>query len=376
MTLSPDERARYARQIVLDRIGPEGQRKLIDSSVVIVGTGGLGSPAALYLAAAGVGHIGLIDFDEVDRSNLHRQILHDDDLTGTVKTTSAKARLEALNPSIQVTTHQTRLTSGNALEILNDYDVILDGSDNFPTRYLVNDAAVLLGKPNVYGSIFRFEGQSTVFGFEGGACYRCIFPEPPPPGTIPDCAEAGVLGVLPGVIGTIQATEAIKIILGVGEILVNRLLLYDSLAMQFREIRLKRDSSCPVCGDEPAITELVDYEAFCGLQKEDLNLNEVEVTELKRRLDEESDSFVLLDVREPHEAEIADIEGSTMIPLGQLKERLDELDKSKEHLVFCRSGKRSGMAVHFLTREGFQASNVKGGILAWSDEVDPTVPKY
>ncbi|ACL23867.1 molybdopterin-synthase adenylyltransferase MoeB [Chloroflexus aggregans] len=380
VTLSNEEIARYSRHLIMPEVGMAGQRRLKQGSVLLIGTGGLGSPLALYLAAAGVGHIGLVDFDVVDASNLQRQIVHGTGTVGIAKTESAKRRLQDLNPYIEITTHETRITSENALELMRPYDVIVDGTDNFPTRYLTNDACVLLGKPNVYGSIFRFEGQVTVFSArDGGPCYRCLYPEPPPPGLVPSCAEGGVLGVLPGVIGTIQATEVIKLLIGIGEPLIGRLLLYDALAMRFRELKLRRNPSCPVCGDHPTITELIDYEQFCGLVEEPTLSNQFEITprELAEWL-ERPDRPFLLDVRNPYEVAIASIPGTDkLIPIDQLPERINELDSAREMVVYCRSGARSGRAVELLKSVGFRkVKNLVGGILRWADEVDPSLPKY
>ncbi|WP_028459690.1 molybdopterin-synthase adenylyltransferase MoeB [Chloroflexus sp. Y-396-1] len=379
--LSNEEIARYSRHLIMPEVGMAGQRRLKQGSVLLIGTGGLGSPLALYLAAAGVGHIGLVDFDVVDASNLQRQIVHGTSTVGIAKTESAKRRLQDLNPYIEITTYETRITSQNALDLMRPYDVIVDGTDNFPTRYLTNDACVLLGKPNVYGSIFRFEGQATVFSTrDGGPCYRCLYPEPPPPGLVPSCAEGGVLGVLPGVIGTIQATEVIKLLTGIGEPLIGRLLLYDALSMRFRELKLRRNPSCPVCGDHPTITELIDYEQFCGIVPEEQTLsNQFEITprELAEWL-ERPDRPFLLDVRNPYEVAIASIPSTDkLIPIDQLPERINELDPSREMVVYCRSGARSGRAVELLKSVGFRkVKNLVGGILRWADEVDPSLPKY
>jgi molybdopterin/thiamine biosynthesis adenylyltransferase/rhodanese-related sulfurtransferase len=379
-TLSKDEVLRYSRHLIMPEVGMEGQLKLKQAKVLCIGTGGLGAPLGLYLAAAGVGRIGLVDFDSVDYTNLQRQILFGTSDVGRPKIEAASARLRNLNPEIQVDQFETRLTSENALDILHDYDIIVDGTDNFPTRYLVNDACVLLGKPNVYGSIFRFEGQITVFGYPGGPCYRCLYPEPPPPGLVPSCAEGGVLGVLPGIVGTIQAAETLKLIIGIGEALVGRLLLLDALAMKFRELRLRKNPECPVCGEHPTVTKLIDYAEFCGIRGEEAPMSETSVPEitpreLKSRLDR-GDKLFILDVREPHEFEICNLNG-TLIPLGDLSRRVNELDSSREIVAHCRSGKRSAEAVEFLRKAGFRKIwNLKGGILAWSDEVDPSVPKY
>jgi adenylyltransferase/sulfurtransferase len=358
----------------------EGQLKLARAKVLMIGAGGLGAPLGLYLAAAGVGRLGVVDFDVVDFTNLQRQITFSTNDVGRPKIQAAKERLAGVNPQIRIDTYETRLTSSNALDLFRDYDIIVDGTDNFPTRYLVNDACVLLNKPNVYGSIFRFEGQTTVFHYPGGPCYRCLYPEPPPPGLVPSCAEGGVLGVLPGIVGSLQAMETIKLILGIGEPLAGRLLLFDALGMRFRELRLRRNPSCPVCGDHPTIHELIDYEEFCGIRGEEFvpvttGIPEITPRELKARLDRGDDLFIL-DVREPHEFQICNLNG-TLIPLGELPKRASELDSSREIVAHCRSGKRSADAVQFLQQAGFRKIwNLKGGILAWSDEVDPSVPKY
>lgn len=389
--LSHSEVKRYSRHLIMPEVGMEGQRKLKAASVLCIGAGGLGSPAALYLAAAGVGRLGIVDFDVVDFSNLQRQVLHATPDVGRSKLESAKDRLTALNPEIRVDTYETALTSKNALELFAGYDVILDGTDNFPTRYLVNDACVLLGKPNAYGSIFRFEGQASVFAAKDGPCYRCLYPEPPPPGLVPSCAEGGVLGVLPGVIGTIQATEAIKLIVGIGEPLVGRLVVYDALRMKFRELKLRKDPECPVCGARPTVTALIDYEQFCGVAPsapveaaapapapaaEARDSMEMSPLELKARLDR-GDDLVLLDVREPHETQICNLDGSTLIPLGDVPRRLAEIDRERDLVVYCRSGVRSLRAVMFLRRQGFErAVNLTGGILRWIDDVDPSQAKY
>lgn len=357
----------------------EGQLKLKAASVLLVGTGGLGAPLGMYLAAAGVGRIGLVDFDVVDHTNLHRQVIHGTSDVGRPKIDSAIDTMREINPNVQLDRHEVALTSENALEIIRDYDLVVDGTDNFPTRYLVNDACVLLGKPNVYGSIFRFEGQATVFAYEGGPCYRCLYAEPPPPGLVPSCAEGGVLGILPGTIGLVQATEAVKIILGVGEPLVGRLLLYDALAMRFRELKLRKNPECPVCGEHPTITKLIDYQEFCGVRAQEAPFvpsGEMDVTELKGKLDR-GDDFTLLDVREPHEFQIGRIPTSTLIPLGDLQKRLGEVDRSKELVVHCKSGGRSSKAVEVLRKQGYtDVKNLTGGILAWSEKIDPAVPKY
>ena len=379
-TLSKEEIQRYSRHLIMPEVGMEGQLKLAKAKVLMIGAGGLGAPLGLYLAAAGVGRLGIVDFDVVDFTNLQRQITFSTSDVGRPKIQAAKERLSGMNPSIRIDTYETRLTSSNALDLFRDYDIIVDGTDNFPTRYLVNDACVLLGKPNVYGSIFRFEGQTTVFGYPGGPCYRCLYPEPPPPGLVPSCAEGGVLGVLPGIVGSLQAMETIKLILGIGEPLVGRLLLFDALGMRFRELRLRRNPSCPVCGDHRTIHELIDYEEFCGIRGEEhvpvtTGIPEITPRELKDRLDRGDDLFIL-DVREPHEYQICNLKGH-LIPLGDLPRRAGELDSSREIVAHCRSGKRSADAVQFLQQAGFRKIwNLKGGILAWSDEVDPSVPKY
>jgi len=380
-TLSREEIQRYSRHLLLPDVGVKGQMKLKRAKVLLVGVGGLGSPVSLYLAAAGVGRLGLVDGDVLDETNLQRQVLYSAADVGRPKTELARERLLALNPDIEVEIYPERLTSENAPEIIGDFDVVADGSDNFPTRYLVNDACVLLRKPNVYGSIFRFEGQASVFCAPEGPCYRCIFPQPPPPGLVPSCAEAGVLGILPGNIGLIQATEVVKLILGLGRSLVGRLLLYDALAMEYREVRLRKDPACPVCGENPTITELIDYEQFCGLEidgKVDLSSEqEISVVELNSLLSRAEADICLVDVREPHEADFCRIPDSKLIPLGELKGRAGELDPTKEILVYCRSGVRSARAVALLRKAGFaRAKNVKGGILAWAREVDPSVPTY
>ena len=378
--LSKEEIQRYSRHLIMPEVGMEGQLKLKRARVLTIGTGGLGAPLGLYLAAAGVGHLGLVDFDVVDSSNLQRQVTFTTADVGKPKSEAAKARLTALNPMIEIVSYDTRLTSDNALELFRDYDIIVDGTDNFPTRFLVNDACVLLGKPNVYGSIFRFEGQATVFGYPGGPCYRCLYPEPPPPGLVPSCAEGGVLGVLPGIVGSIQAMETIKLILGAGEPLVGRLLLFDALAMHFRELKLKKNPDCPLCGDHRTITKLIDYEEFCGIRGEEApamtdGISEITATELKARQDR-GDKLFILDVREPHEYQICNLNGK-LIPLGELPRRVSELDSSVEMVVHCRSGKRSADAIHFLQTAGFKKLwNLKGGVLAWADEVDPRMPKY
>ena len=358
----------------------EGQLKLKQARVLCIGAGGLGSPLALYLAAAGVGALGVVDFDVVDFTNLQRQVIHGTSDVGRPKLQSAADRLSEINPNVNLVPFETRLTSENALDILKDFDIVADGTDNFPTRYLVNDACVLLGKPNVYASIFRFEGQASVFGMKDGPCYRCLYPEPPPPGLVPSCAEGGVLGILPGLVGVIQATEVIKLILGKGNPLVGRLLLIDALGMKFRELKLRKNADCPVCGANPTLRELIDYEEFCGIRGEeeavpDVNVPEITPVELKRKLDAGEQLFVL-DVREPHEYQICHLNGY-LLPLGELPQRVHELNSADEIVVHCRSGVRSAKAVDFLRKAGFRkVKNLAGGILAWSDQVDPSVPKY
>jgi adenylyltransferase/sulfurtransferase len=379
-TLSNEEVLRYSRHLILPDVGVDGQRKLKAGRILLIGAGGLGSPLALYLAAAGVGTLGLVDFDVVDVSNLQRQVLHGTKDIGRPKLESARERIHDVNPHVHVEPYETRLTSENALDIIRDYDVVIDGTDNFATRYLTNDACVLLGKPNVYGSIFRFEGQASVFALEEGPCYRCLFPEPPPPGLVPSCAEGGVLGVLPGLVGTIQATEGIKLILGVGESLVGRLLLIDALTMRFRTVRLRKDPNCPACGTHE-ITELIDYDQFCGVAPEVTvastnEIPEITPTELADRI-RRGDDIDLIDVREPHELNIARIPNVRLIPLGTLAEALPSLDSSREAVVICRTGARSGRAVQQLRAAGFRRVwNLAGGIHRWADEVDPKLPKY
>src|SRR5438477_3124302 len=372
--LSAEELQRYSRHLIMPEVTAEGQRRLKAARVLCIGAGGLGSPAALYLAAAGVGTIGIVDFDDVDLSNLQRQILHGTKDIGRAKLESAQDRLRDINPEIEIELHQCRFSSENASQIVSHYDIVVDGSDNFPTRYLSNDVCVFARKPNVYGSVFRFEGQTTVFAPHlGGPCYRCLFPEPPPPESVPNCAQAGVLGVLPGIVGTIQANEAIKLILGVGEPLLGRLLYFDALKMKFREFNLRRDPQCPVCGDSPTITEPIDYEQFCGVAT---NLPTVSVRELKEKLDARQ-PVQLVDVREPFEHEIANIDSARLIPLGELSDRLNELDRGRLTIVHCHSGMRSAQAVRLLRKAGFEnVFNLEGGIAKWSDEIDPDVPKY
>ncbi len=378
--LSNEEVARYSRHLIMPEVGMTGQRKLKAASILMIGTGGLGAPVGMYLAAAGIGRLGLVDFDVVDASNLQRQIIHGTSDVGRPKIASARDRIQDINPHVEIETHETRLTSENAMRLFVNYDVIVDGTDNFPTRYLVNDACVLTGKPNVYGSIFRFEGQASVFWAQRGPCYRCLYPEPPPPGVVPSCAEGGVLGVLPGIIGAIQANEAIKIILGAPDLLVNRLLLFDAWRMRFRELKLRKDPDCPVCGNNPTIRELIDYEEFCGMpQKPETKptMEEITATELKTRLDQ-GDDIQIIDVREPNEYEIGKIPNSKLIPLGQVLNRMNEIDPERETVVHCKMGGRSAKAIDALHRSGFQGKlmNLQGGITAWSNDVDPSVPKY
>ncbi len=381
VTLSNEEVARYSRHLILPEVGMEGQLKLKAASVALIGAGGLGAPLGLYLSAAGIGRIGIVDFDVVDASNLQRQVIHGTKDIGRKKLDSAAERMLDINPHLVVDKFETGLTSENAFSILKSYDVVVDGTDNFPTRYLVNDACVILKKPNVYGSIFRFEGQATVFAYEDGPCYRCLYPEPPPPGLVPSCAEGGVLGILPGLIGIIQATETVKIILGIGETLKNRLVLYDALNMRFRELKLRRNKDCPVCGDNPTIKVLIDYQEFCGLRPSPVETGNEGVPvitpkEVKSLLDQHA-AFTLLDVREPHEYQICRIPGSILIPLGDLPKRLSELDRTADIVCQCKSGGRSQQAVDLLRKNGFtRVRNMTGGILAWSEQVDPTVPKY
>jgi len=382
LNLSKDEILRYSRHLIMPEVGMEGQLRLKKASVLLVGTGGLGAPLGMYLAAAGIGKIGLVDFDVVDFTNLQRQVIHGTKDVGKPKIQSAVETMSDINPHVELVKHETALSSENAMEILAGYDLVVDGTDNFPTRYLVNDACVLLKKPNVYGSIFRFEGQATVFAYEGGPCYRCLYPEPPPPGLVPSCAEGGVLGILPGVIGLIQATETVKLILGIGEPLVGRLMLYDALSMKFRELKLRKNPECPVCGDHPTVTKLIDYVEFCGVPHQEAPpepvaaTGDIEPAEVKAKQDR-GDKFTLVDVREPHEFQICRIPGSILIPLGEVPKRVGELDPGSEIVVHCKSGARSAKAVDFLKQQGFKnARNMKGGILAWSDKVDPSVPKY
>jgi adenylyltransferase/sulfurtransferase len=380
--LSRAEIGRYLRHIVLPQVGEAGQRKLKAASVAVVGAGGLGAPLGLYLAAAGVGRLGIVDFDAVDASNLQRQIIHGTRDVGRAKTASAQERLTDVNPHVEVVVHDTRLTAANAMEILRGYDIVADGTDNFPTRYLVNDACVLLGKPNVFGSVFRFEGQASVFNAAGGPCYRCVYPEPPPPGEVPSCAEGGVLGVLPGIVGTIQATETIKLILRDGETLAGRLLVFDAWAMRFHEVRLRKNPDCPVCGERATITSLIDYEAFCGVGAagaggSTMNEDRISAVELKRLIALGRD-VQLIDVREPHENAFARLPHSTLIPLREIVRRAAEIDPAREAIVYCRSGIRSAHAIRQLKAAGYpgRLANLEGGILAWSREVDPSVPTY
>src|SRR5579859_4449427 len=380
VVLSNDEILRYSRHLIMPEVGMEGQLKLKAAKVLCIGAGGLGSPLALYLGAAGVGTLGLVDFDVVDYTNLQRQIIHRTEDVGHPKLDSAADKIKAMNPFVNIKKFNTHLSSDNALEIFKEFDIIADGTDNFPTRYLTNDACVISGKPNVYASIFRFEGQASVFGMPDGPCYRCLYPEPPPPGLVPSCAEGGVLGILPGIVGSIQAMETIKLILGSGDNLIGRLLLFDALGMRFRELKLRKNPDCPVCGTHRTVTKLIDYYEFCGVRGEEApapNVQVPEITprELKSRLDRGDDLFIL-DVREPHEYQICNLKGH-LIPLGELPRRVHELDSSREIVAHCRSGKRSAEAVDFLRKAGFRkVLNLKGGILAWSDEVDPSVPKY
>jgi adenylyltransferase/sulfurtransferase len=380
--LTNEEIRRYSRHLILPEVGLAGQKKIRNTSVLCIGAGGLGSPIAMYLAAAGIGRIGIVDFDTVDYSNLQRQILHADADVGVSKAESAKATLNALNPNVDVVLHKTRIASDNALDLIRPYDIVVDGTDNFPTRYLTNDACVLLKKPNVYGSIFRFEGQASVFAPHlGGPCYRCLYPEPPPPGMVPSCAEGGVLGVLPGIIGCIQATEILKLALGKGTSLIGRLQLFNALDMKFRELKLRRDPKCPLCGDHPTITELIDYEMFCGVVPEPAtpghNPDEVTVQDMKKALDDPKLGIRVIDVRDPDEYEIAHVKGVPQIPLGTLPQRFTELDPNTQIYLHCKSGKRSMKALEFLRQQGFKyVKSVKGGISAWSDEIDHNVPKY
>lgn len=383
MNLTNDQINRYSRHLILPEVGIEGQKKLGAARVLCIGSGGLGSPIILYLAAAGVGKLGIVDFDKVELSNLQRQIIHSEEWVGKLKNESAKISAKSLNSDIDITTYNERLTSENAMEILKEYDIVVDGSDNFPTRYLVNDATVLLKKPYVYGSIFRFEGQASVFyAGKGGPCYRCLYPSPPPPGMVPSCAEGGVLGILPGIIGLIQSTEIIKLILGKGESLIGRLLLFEALPMKFRELKLRRDPNCPICGKGATIKELIDYEEFCGVRRDEGtsqkidNVLEITTYELKKIMDSKK-PFTLIDVREPHEYQICRIEGSLLIPLATIAGQMNQLDQTGEIIVHCQSGKRSYEAVKFLKSMGFsKARSLKGGIKAWSEDIDPSLPVY
>jgi molybdopterin/thiamine biosynthesis adenylyltransferase/rhodanese-related sulfurtransferase len=382
MQLSPDEIRRYSRHLILPEVGLAGQKKICSTTVLCIGAGGLGSPIAMYLAAAGIGKLGILDFDTVDFSNLQRQIIHGTDDVGRSKAESARDTIQSINPNTDVVLHNTRITSDNALDLIAQYDIVVDGTDNFPTRYLTNDACVLLKKPNVYGSIFRFEGQASVFAPHlGGPCYRCLYPEPPPPGMVPSCAEGGVLGVLPGIVGCIQATEILKLALGKGSSLIGRLLLFNALDMKFREVKLRKDPQCPLCGENPTITKLIDYEMFCGIPAEPANPtanpDEVSVQEMKKALDNPKLNIQVIDVREPDEYEIAHVKGVPLLPLGSLPQRFTELDPNQTIYVHCKSGVRSLKAVKFLKEQGFKyAKSVKGGISAWADEIDHSVPKY
>jgi molybdopterin/thiamine biosynthesis adenylyltransferase/rhodanese-related sulfurtransferase len=381
MELNNDEIRRYSRHLILPEVGLAGQKRIKAASVLCIGAGGLGSPIAMYLAAAGIGKIGIVDFDTVDFSNLQRQILHTDADVGRSKAESAKETIRGINPHCDVVVHNTRISSENALDLIRPYDIVVDGTDNFPTRYLTNDACVLLKKPNVYGSIFRFEGQASVFAPHlGGPCYRCLYPEPPPPGMVPSCAEGGVLGVLPGIIGCIQATEILKLAIGKGNLLVGRLLLFNALDMKFRELKLRRDPACPVCGDHPTIKELIDYEVFCGIEPTPVdngNHDEVTVQEMKRALDDPKLGIKVIDIREPFEYEIARIEGVPLLPMSELQQRFTELDPNTQYYLHCKVGSRSLSALSFLREQGFKyVKSVKGGIDAWSDEIDRNVPRY
>jgi adenylyltransferase/sulfurtransferase len=381
MELNNDEIRRYSRHLILPEVGLAGQKKIKGTSVLCIGAGGLGSPIAMYLAAAGVGELGIVDFDTVDYSNLQRQILHTDADVGRPKAQSAKETIHGINPHCEVVIHNTRITSENALDLIRPYDIVVDGTDNFPTRYLTNDACVILKKPNVYGSIFRFEGQASVFAPHlGGPCYRCLYPEPPPPGMVPSCAEGGVLGVLPGIIGCIQATEILKLAIGRGSSLVGRLLLFNALDMKFRELKLRHDPRCPVCGEHPTIKELIDYETFCGIVPEPestSNPDEVTVQDMKKALDNPGLNIKVVDVREPDEYEIAKVAGVPLLPLSELPSRFTELDPNQQYYLHCKAGVRSMKALNFLRQQGFKyVKSVKGGITAWSDEIDRTVPRY
>jgi adenylyltransferase/sulfurtransferase len=380
--LTNEEIRRYSRHLILPEVGLAGQRKIRNTSVLCIGAGGLGSPIAMYLAAAGIGRLGIVDFDTVDYSNLQRQILHSDADVGHSKADSAKAAIQALNPNVQVDLHKTRITADNAFDLIRPYDIVVDGTDNFPTRYLTNDACVLLKKPNVYGSIFRFEGQASVFAPHlGGPCYRCLYPEPPPPGMVPSCAEGGVLGVLPGIIGCIQATEILKLALGKGTSLIGRLMLFNALDMKFRELKLRKDPKCPLCGPTPSVTQLIDYEMFCGILPEPVNPgsnpDEVSLQEMKKALDTPSLGIKVIDVREADEQQIARIAGVPLVPLSTLPQRFTDLDPNVQYYIHCKSGVRSMKALRFLREQGFKyVKSVKGGINGWADEIDPSVPKY
>jgi len=382
MELNNDEIRRYSRHLILPEVGLSGQKKICSTSVLCIGAGGLGSPIAMYLAAAGIGKLGILDFDSVDYSNLQRQIIHTTADVGRPKTQSAKETINAINPNVEVVVHNARITSENALDLIRPYDIVVDGTDNFPTRYLTNDACVLLKKANVYGSIFRFEGQASVFAPHlGGPCYRCLYPEPPPPGMVPSCAEGGVLGVLPGIVGTIQATEILKLALGKGSSLVGRLLLFNALDMKFRELKLRRDPQCPICGDNPTIKELIDYEMFCGITPEPAtpasNPDEVSVQDMKRALENPKTGIKVIDVRESDEYQIAHVNGIPLFPLSTLQQRFTELDPNQQYYIHCKSGVRSLRALQFLREQGFKyLKSVKGGISAWADEIDHSVPKY
>jgi molybdopterin/thiamine biosynthesis adenylyltransferase/rhodanese-related sulfurtransferase len=382
MELSNDEIRRYSRHLILPEVGLAGQKRIKASSVLCIGAGGLGSPIAMYLAAAGIGRLGLVDFDTVDYSNLQRQIIHGTEDVGRPKGESAQESIRSINPNVDVTRHNVRLSSENAMDIIRSYDIVVDGTDNFPTRYLTNDACVLLKKPNVYGSIFRFEGQASVFAPHlGGPCYRCLYPEPPPPGMVPSCAEGGVLGVLPGIIGCIQATEILKLALGKGSSLINRLLLFNALDMKFREVKLRRDPKCPLCGEQPTIKELIDYEQFCGIPAEPVNPgahpDEVTVQDMNKALSDPGLNIKVIDVREPDEYEIAHVKGVPLVPLSTLPQKFTELDPNQQYYIHCKAGVRSMKALLFLREQGFKyLKSVKGGISAWSDEIDSQVPKY
>ncbi|QNN24395.1 molybdopterin-synthase adenylyltransferase MoeB [Planctomycetales bacterium ZRK34] len=386
--MSKEEIERYSRHLILPEVGMEGQKKLKSASILLIGTGGLGAPLGMYLAAAGIGRLGLVDFDVVDHSNLQRQVIHGTASVGKPKIKSAEARIKDINPNVQVDLYEEPFTSANAMRIAEPYDIIIDGTDNFPTRYLANDVSVLQGKPNVYGAIFRFDGQATVFNYDGGPCYRCLYPEPPEPGLVPSCAEGGVLGILPGIIGLVQATEAIKIILGEGKSLSQRLMMFDALSMKFREMKIRRDPACPICGDKPTITELIDYNQFCGVPEQSFEKDvqkesemakqsewDISVADLKK-LKDSGETFELIDVREPHEYDICHLDGK-LIPLGTLGAHIDDFDKDAHIVVHCRSGGRSAKAVNAMRKAGFKnVWNVNGGILRWADEIDQSVPKY